>query len=162
MENVAAAAAARDLEVPAVLRVALDMPRATLFDYLPPCGVDAAQVPIGARVRVPVGRRERVGIVVAFAAHASVAAASLKPIHALLDEQPLFDAAALQLLRWTAQYYHHPLGEVLAAAIPKALRQGAPALPLCELWRLRPLAADDAPRRAPRQQALLSVLAAHP
>ncbi len=144
VENIAAAAAAPEPVAAPVLRVALDMPRATLFDYLPPRGIDAAQVPIGARVRVPVGTRERVGVVVELAARASVAAGTLKPIHALIDERALFDAAALTLLHWTAQYYHHPLGEVLAAAIPKALREGAPrtaagrelaAAPACRRWR---------------------------
>ena len=71
----------------------------------------------------------------------------------------------LQLLRWTADYYHHPLGEVIAAALPRpcarARRQRprwSVALPLrqaCSARRRTP------PRRAPRQQALLALLAAH-
>jgi len=162
VENVAVGPPGADGEAPAVLRVALDMPRAAFFDYLPPRGVDAAQVPIGARVRVPVGSRERVGVVVEFAAHTTLAAGSLKPIHTLIDQHALFDAAALQLLRWTAQYYHHPLGEVLSGAIPKALREGAPALPLAEHWRLCPPADAGPLRRAPRQQALLTLLSGLP
>ena len=91
-----------------------------------------------------------------------------KPIHALIDQHALLDAALLQLLRWTAGYYHHPLGEVIAAALPKALREGAPARPRVELWRLRTAAAPQAPatleslRRAPQQRSLLALLAAEP
>ncbi len=44
-----------------VLRVALDVPVAKLFDYL---DVDAAPAEPGDRVLVPFGTRERVGVVV--------------------------------------------------------------------------------------------------
>lgn len=151
-----------------MLRVALDMPRATLFDYLPPAGLTVAQVPLGARVRVPVGARERIGLVVEAADRSAVSSGALKPVRALIDETALFDAPLLQLLRWTAQYYHHPLGEVIAAALPKGLREGRPVLPLTQYWRLREPrepgseAAARAARRGPRQQALLALLAARP
>jgi primosomal protein N' (replication factor Y) (superfamily II helicase) len=153
---------------PAVLRIALDMPRPTLFEYLPPAGLTAAAVALGTRVYVPVGTRERIGVVVEHAERASVSIGTLKPIRTLIDRAALFDDALLKLLRWTAGYYHHPLGEVIAAALPKGLREGTPAVPLVELWRVRenpgdPGAAEPAPlRRAPRQQALLSLLSAAP
>ena len=152
MDNAAGAAT--------VVRVALGVPRATLFDYEPPIGLTAALVPVGARVRVPVGRHERIGLVIEAAGQPASAALKLKPIRAILDEAALLEPALLQLLRWTAQYYHHPLGEVIAAALPKALREGGPALPLSERWRLSRV--DASAPKAPRQQALLSLLAAHP
>ena len=34
---------------------------------------------------------------------------------AVLDAEPLLDAELLALCRWAADYYHHPIGEVLAA-----------------------------------------------
>jgi len=34
----------------------------------------------------------------------------------------------LDFLFWSANYYHHPLGEVLSSALPKNLRQGKPAV----------------------------------
>jgi len=144
----------------AVVRVALEMPRAMLFDYQPPAGLSAEQVPVGARVRVPVGRHERIGLVVEAAGQPASPGLLLKPIHTILDQAALFDPALMRLLRWTAQYYHHPLGEVIAAALPKALREGAPLVPQRERWRL--LHADASAPRAPRQQTLLALLAAHP
>ena len=51
--------------------------------------------------------------------------AALKAVHQVLDAAPVLDSALMQLLRWTADYYHHPFGEVIAAALPKALRAGA-------------------------------------
>jgi primosomal protein N' (replication factor Y) len=151
---------------PGVLRVVIDAPLRTPFDYLPPAGLTPAGVPLGVRVRVPVGKRDTIGFVVDYAAAASVSPDALKAVHQVLDNAALFDPALLQLLRWTADYYHHPLGEVIAAALPRALRDGAPAAAQVERWSataagLAALAADDA-RRAPKQQALLALLADSP
>ena len=148
---------------PGVLRVAIDAPLRKPFDYLPPPGLAPSAVPLGVRVRVPVGAREAIGMVVDHADQPSVSAAALKAVHQVLDATPLLDTTLMQLLRWTADYYHHPLGEVIAAALPKALREGAPVAAQIECWRataagLEALAADAA-RRSPKQQALLALLA---
>jgi primosomal protein N' (replication factor Y) len=151
---------------PCVLRVVIDAPLRTPFDYLPPPGLSPTGVPLGVRVRVPVGRRETIGVVVDYADQTSISPEALKAVHQVLDGAALFDPALMQLLRWTADYYHHPLGEVIAAALPKALRDGAPAAAQVERWCATPagLAAlgQDAAQRAPRQQALLALLAANP
>jgi primosomal protein N' (replication factor Y) len=150
----------------AVLRVALNLPRHELYDYLPPAALEAAAVPAGSRVLVPFGAREAVGFVVAHAEASRQAPRSLKRIAALLDEAPLLDTPLLELLRWTAQYYHHPLGEVIAGALPQALRGTTPALALSERWMaseagLQAIAAGE-PARAARQRALLAQLATAP
>ena len=44
-----------------VLRVVIDAPLRHAFDYLAPAGLAPAAVPLGVRVRVPVGRREAIG-----------------------------------------------------------------------------------------------------
>jgi primosomal protein N' (replication factor Y) len=81
----------------------------------------------------------------------------------LLDERPVYDPVTFDLLRWAADYYHHPVGEVYAAALPVALRQGAPAAANIEHWNLtergREELADPSTRRAPQQRALLAWLA---
>jgi primosomal protein N' (replication factor Y) len=151
---------------PGVLRVAIDAPLWSPFDYLPPPGIAPDAVPLGVRVRVPIGRREAIGVVVDRADHASVSAAALKSVHEVLDVTPVLDSAVMQLLRWTADYYHHPLGEVIASALPKALRDGAPLTAQFECWRAtaagRDALSSDAARRAPKQQALLALLVASP
>ncbi len=72
----------------------------------------------------------------------------------------------LELLGWAAHYYHHPIGEVFAAALPKALRLGAPAAAREERWLATTAGAAawaaGEPRRAPKQRALLGLLAAGP
>ncbi len=143
-----------------IFRVALDTPVRRLFDYLPPPA--AAPPAVGARVRVPLGRRRAVGIVLEASDASQIPAARLKAILEVLDPVPVLDATLRELLAWAAQYYHHPLGEVCASALPRALRLGAPAAPAEERWTITDagLAAVTAgePRRAPRQRELLDLL----
>ncbi|HSY05420.1 MAG TPA: primosomal protein N' [Steroidobacteraceae bacterium] len=145
-----------------ILRVALDTPLRRLFDYLPQAEASGEPVPLGSRVRVPFGRRRAVGMVMGIGANSEVPAARLKPILEVLDPRPLLDPASLALLEWAAQYYHHPLGEVLASALPKALRLGAAAVASEERWVVTAAGAQaaraDEPRRAPRQRTLLALL----
>jgi primosomal protein N' (replication factor Y) len=149
--------------VPTIFRVALDTPLRQLFDYLPTAATPAAAQPaIGARVRVPFGRQRLVGVVMAVSASSPVPAARLKPILEVLDREPLLDRGALGLIEWAAHYYHHPLGEVLASALPKALRLGASATTREEHWGVTDagagaLAAGEL-RRAVRQRELLAFL----
>ena len=148
---------------PKVFRVALDTPLRRLFDYLPPVSPGALQLPApGSRVRVPFGRQRLVGVVLASADTSEIAPGRLKPILEVLDPKPVLDAAALELLGWAARYYHHPIGEVLAGALPKALRLGASATGSEERWvatatGTQACAAGE-PRRAARQRALLEFL----
>jgi primosomal protein N' (replication factor Y) (superfamily II helicase) len=150
--------------VPQIFRVALDTPLRRLFDYLPPAQ-GTLQPVIGARVRVPFGRQRRVGVITGLAEHSDVPAARLKPILEVLDATPVLDAALQELLAWAAEYYHHPLGEVLAGALPRALRLGAPSSAREERWlptEAGTLAAiSGEPRRASKQRALLAFLREH-
>ena len=81
----------------------------------------------GVRVRVPFGKSERVAVVIEPAdtqpeTQPETQAQETRPITAVLDAEPLLDAETLACLRWAAAYYHHPLGEVVFSALPKALR----------------------------------------
>jgi primosomal protein N' (replication factor Y) (superfamily II helicase) len=147
--------------VPQIFRVALDTPLRRLFDYLPPAQT-TVPVSVGARVRVPFGRQRRIGLIAAVADTSEVPAARLKPILEVLDATPVIDAALQHLLSWGAEYYHHPLGEVLSSALPRALRLGAPAMAREEQWLITAsgaaAAAAGEPRRAPRQRSLLALL----
>jgi len=144
---------------PAVLRVALDTPLRRLFDYLPP----AAPVAAGQRVRVPFGRQRLVGLVMEESATSDLPMDRLKPVLEVLDSEAVLDRSAIELLKWAAEYYHHPIGEVIATAMPKALREGAATVAVEQVWSLTPagseaLAAGE-PRRAPKQRRVLELLA---
>lgn len=151
--------------LPQVLQVSLDAPLRRPFDYLPPQGCAATDIPVGARVLVPVGTRRQVGVIVGRAPQPAVPAATLRRIEALIDSSPVLPDELLQLLRWTADYYHHPLGEVIASALPKALREGRPAIPPVPIprgWRITADGRTATPARAPAQRAVLDLLASHP
>ncbi len=142
-----------------VLQVVFDTPLRRFLDYLPPAG---AAVPApGARVLAPLGRRRAVGVVAAVADDSALPRALLKPLVATIDNEPLWDATTLGLLLWAADYYHHPQGEVLFAAMPKLLRGGAPARRDAIHWRLSAAglaALAAAPRLGARQRQLVDRL----
>ena len=146
-----------------VVRVALPTPLRRLFDYVTgPAGDGLIQA--GARVWVPFGRQRLLGIVMETAAGSELTPERLKPVLETLDSQPVLDPPTLALLAWAADYYHHPIGEVLAAALPKALRLGAATDAIEERWAFtsegREAQARGEPRRGSRQRALLAALVA--
>jgi primosomal protein N' (replication factor Y) len=114
-----------------VYRVALPLPLARLFDYAAAPGDEPATA-VGCRVQVPLGQRTLVGVAAEAGAPAH-AGLELKPAIAVLDREPLFHGELLTSLRWLARYLHAPLGEVLATAMPAALRRGDP-LPDTGTW----------------------------
>ncbi len=148
-----------------ILQVALDTPLRRVFDYLPPAQTSSVQeLPRpGVRVSVPFGRQRLIGILVGIVSESTLPLAKLKAAHEFLDERPVFDPVTFELLRWAADYYHHPIGEVYAAALPVSLRLGQPAAVSTERYSLTREGRDEfrAPssKRAPQQRALLSWLA---
>ncbi len=148
-----------------ILTVAIDTPLRRAFDYHAPAGVARerlAGLQPGVRVRVPFGRRQSIGVLVGCGTASSVAPEKLKAALEILDDEPLFDAATLSLLCFAADYYHHPIGEVFAAALPAAIRAGAAAHDCEEAWTLTPAGQTalelPAGRRAPRQREILERL----
>ena len=138
--------------------VAIDTPLRRLFDYR---SSNSAVQP-GVRVRVPFGRQRVVGVVVQLADRSDVPAAKLRDVLEVLDTAPVFPKADLALLIWAADYYHHPVGEVFAAALPRLLRAGHDAEATQVHWSATETAAAALTagllRRAPRQLALLQSL----
>jgi len=146
-----------------VLRVAVPSPLDRYFDYLPIPGVP---LPIpGTRVRVPFGRRDVVGVVLGSADSSDVPPMKLKRIRASLDPEPVLSGVLLELLTWVSAYYHHPIGEVLGAALPAVMRRGQS--PVTGIVRYRPSERamefpNDRLKRAPAQRRLLELLIANP
>lgn len=149
------------MPAPEIYAVALPTPLRRTFDYLAPqCAAGSGQP--GMRVMVSFGNQRLIGIIIEVKQHSEFDLHKLKPVQQLLDPEPLLPTELMQLCLWAAQYYHHPLGEVLAAAIPAALRQGEAALLSSEkAWQLTDAGLSCAPaalKRAPKQQALLQQL----
>ena len=118
-----------------VLRVALPVPLPRLFDYRPPASTSIGPSDIGRRVQVPFGSRSLIGVV-AEIGPPELNAIALRETEAWLDPGPVLQGELLGSLRWLARYTHAPLGEVLATALPAALRRGEP-LPITHAWAWR-------------------------
>ena len=152
-----------------IFQIAIDTPLRRVFDYLPPSDVAAgaaAPPPLGVRVRVPFGRQRLIGILVGIASRSTIASTKLKSVMEILDPQPVYDPVTFDLLRWAAEYYHHPVGEVYAAALPINLRSGQPVAESTEVWKITPQGHAEvttpSTRRAPQQRALLAWMAERP
>ncbi len=105
-----------------VYQVAVPAPIPRVYDYLGP-----EKLLPGTRVRVPFGARKLVGMVVS--CQPSRGEYKLKSILQVLDSEPVLDRTMLRLLLWVADYYHHPIGEVLATGMPRKLQGNQPVRP---------------------------------
>lgn len=105
---------------PCTLEVAISVPLRRRFSYL--SGDHPLPVP-GSRLKVPFGSRQQMGVLLGQSHQAADASHfQVKPITAILDDTPVFAPPLLQLIEWASQYYHHPIGEVIASALPKLVR----------------------------------------
>ena len=144
---------------PVFVRVALDHPLPTLFDYR----CDAAEPPPpGTLVSVPFGRRQVVGLVCEVTAHSDVPADKLRALDSLCDACPPLSAEWLALAAFAADYYQRGLGEVALPALPQALRdpsRWARLLAPEELYRLLPAGRAALPDALPARASALRKLA---
>jgi primosomal protein N' (replication factor Y) len=143
-----------------VLKVAVSVPLSREFDYLPPVE-DPLPAP-GSRVEVQFGPRRQVGLVLAHSSESDLAPGKIRRCLAVLDEPPLLSDADLRLIRFTSDYYHHPIGEVVSAALPALLRQGKQLHPSVEVIGATDLGEsadiETLATRAPKQAELLETL----
>ncbi|HEX6432758.1 MAG TPA: primosomal protein N', partial [Gemmatimonadales bacterium] len=96
-------------------QVALPLPLATPYTYRVPETLGDRVVP-GARIVVPVRRREMIGLVVAITREAP--AVVPKPVLAVPDAEPALSPELLETAAWIAGYYGAPLGLTLKAILP--------------------------------------------
>ncbi|MHB1618974.1 MAG: primosomal protein N' [Sulfuricella sp.] len=106
-----------------IVQIALDVPLDTLFDY---SVADQGEIVIGDRVLVSFGRRQMVGVVAEIADHSDLSPGRIKPVLQVFRDTPPLSEEIFRLLRFCANYYHHPLGEVILNALPVPLRQTRP------------------------------------
>ena len=146
-----------------LVAVAVPAPLYQAFDYRVPEGMAIER---GARLRVPFGRRQVVGIALGAPRPEAADGRKYKTVAEPFDAGALVPAEIMDLCAWAAGYYQHPIGDAIATALPSALRQGARA----ELTPARALRLTDVgraaraglPARAHAQRALLTALAASP
>ena len=103
----------------AYARVGLDVPLPRLFDYAVPTGLELHP---GARVIVPFGARQRVGVAIERVASTEVPRARIKALVAVRDDAPRLPADWLRFMLFLSEYYQRPLGETVIGALPRRLR----------------------------------------
>jgi primosomal protein N' (replication factor Y) (superfamily II helicase) len=80
------------------------------------------------RVRCRFGKQKQaIGIV--FHIHDTKPPGDFKisAIESVIDQQPIVSDDVWQLIKWSADYYTHPVGEAVFSCLPVKLRQGEPA-----------------------------------
>jgi len=142
-----------------ILRVAVDVPLPKLFDYR---SEDATRADIGYRVLVPFGKKRRVGLIRDVATKSKVTESRLRSVERILRDVSPLPHDWLALVDFCSDYYHAPLGEVVAAALPPRLRT-AKTVPIPPRdYVLTPAGRDvlaATPSRQRRLRALLGRLA---
>jgi len=104
------------------LRVALDTPLDTLFDYRLVDQTGQTSPFPGQLVVVPFGRQELVGVVVEICDTTAVPVDKIKDIIAVRSELSPLLPEWMALAQFAAEYYQRPLGEVALPALPKNLK----------------------------------------
>lgn len=145
-----------------IFRLAIPTPLRQLFDYTGP--LNGTLYKPGIRIKVPFQGRNLIGILVEITQHTDVPQEKLKPILEILDDQPIITEEIFKLCQWAANYYHHSLGEVLAAALPVLLRKGKKAIYVSEKnWQLTQLGKNqlENANAGEKQLIILNLLAKH-
>lgn len=143
-----------------IAHIVIDIPLHQHFDYL---AQDISAQDIGHRVLVPWGRRLLSGIIIGVAEEASSPDIKLKAVREILRDEPALSNEILDLAAFCSQYYHFPLGQVLAGVLPQRLRR-ATALAATPALAYRVTAAgaavnpEDFPARAIRKRQLLALM----
>ncbi|MBI3146034.1 MAG: primosomal protein N' [Pseudogulbenkiania sp.] len=137
------------------VQVAVDVPLFGTFSYLTHLPLTAGQ-----RVRVPFGPRRVCGFVTNEIPAEGIEAGRLKRVELLFDELPPLPPSLLGMVRFAADYYHHPFGQTLFTALPGALRADrAVRLNDERVWQLTPAGlAKEPPARQRARRALWQAL----
>ncbi len=127
-----------------IARILFPLPLPEPFDYSVPDTLDLLE---GAYVTAPLGKTERVGVVVALLDDAATNGRALKPVLSAFDVPPM-PAAMRAFLDFAARYTVSPPGHLLALAL--RARGGLEASPLEVVYRIseaRPNRLTDARQR---------------
>jgi len=120
-----------------IIRVAFETAADREFDYLVPDEIWPMQV--GQRVETPFGKNNKPQIGFCVDTTSPRPAPSiplrsaqddrrpfkLKKISRVIDKEPLLNSELMELARWISSYYVCPLGQVLAAMVPGAVKKAA-------------------------------------
>lgn len=107
-----------------ILQIAVNSKLRLCLDYLSPPNVSLEALKPGVRVRVPFRNKTTIGILIHVVKKSHLPPEKLKQAIEILDNTPIFSPHIFELLRFAADYYQHPIGEVFLTALPTLLRKG--------------------------------------
>jgi primosomal protein N' (replication factor Y) len=145
-----------------VIRVAVNTGADSEFDYLLPEGMGA--IAQGQRVEVPFGKNNKriAAFVVKVITDQDEIHKSkqfrLKTVKAILDPVSLLAPQQMGLARWIAEYYVCPLGQVLAAMVPAAVKKDAGAKTEQYIYLDQTKNNEFAAVKSPKQRAIIDHL----
>jgi primosomal protein N' (replication factor Y) len=145
-----------------IARVLIDGPSELVFDYAVPAGLD---VLAGCRVRVPLRRQSATGTVLSLAEPVQTDFA-MRELESLIDPEPLVTPVLLKMGAWIAGYYGCGIEAVIRALLPESVRSEENSAKTRRLAVLDaapdPALLEKLAKRAPRQHAILTLLAHAP
>jgi primosomal protein N' (replication factor Y) len=92
------------------------------FHYSVPSEL-TSRLQVGMRVLAQFGTRLQTGYCIGLVTHSPIAEEKVKPIEAVIDNEPMFDEKMLTLTRWMAEYYFCSWGQALEAVVPSGVRK---------------------------------------
>jgi primosomal protein N' (replication factor Y) len=108
-------------EAPRSLRIAVAVPVKDTYHYLVPESLSSKIGP-GRRVLVPFKNRRVTGYILEKLEGEN--REGLKEILEVLDSEPLFHEKIVPFFEWIAEYYMHPIGQVIQSVLPGGLNKG--------------------------------------
>lgn len=101
-----------------IIDVAVPVRVPTSFHYLTTPEIAEGLKP-GSVIQVPFRKKLTHAFVLGFPQTTDVDKKKLKAIDSVLIQEPIFDEIMLKFFRWISDYYCHPIGEVISAAVPR-------------------------------------------
>ena len=144
------------------VRVLIDGPSELVFDYAVPAGLDVRP---GCRVRIPLRRKSATGTVLSVV-EAEQMDFALRELESLIDPEPLITPVLLRTGEWIADYYGCGIETVIRSLLPESVRSEENSAKTRRVAVLdaapEPAVLEKLAKRAPRQHAMLSLLAQAP
>ncbi|MDP3851321.1 MAG: primosomal protein N' [Luteolibacter sp.] len=145
-----------------IARVLIDGPSELVFDYAVPVGL---VVRAGCRVRIPLRRKSATGTVLALVEDVRRDFA-LRELESLIDPEPLITPVLLRTGAWIAEYYGCGIETVIRSLLPESVRSEENSAKTRRVAMLEaapdPAVLEKLAKRAPRQHAILALLAHAP
>ncbi len=113
---------APDAQIGPFAVVALEQAIDRVLDYSIPRKF-AGVIAIGQRVRVPLGRGNKLASGYIVGIRSTSTYPKIKLLHELIDDRVLVSPSMMMLARWMSRYYVAPLGVVLESIIPSAVKK---------------------------------------